>query len=401
MLQKIFSRNYLFYGSSIIVGRGLEYIVLLFAANYLSKANYGDLEYYKKVIEVGSSVIAFGFPSLLLSYTKSKESKDYFYFLMVMVISGIGVIASIFFGFFNILFLIIPFLFYALYFTGGLTQTYILLQYGSTAVSKYKIFISTIFYTIVFLGIYYFNVSGYAYVHVNYILFPAFALHSMFFFYRKKMHLAKLKQYWRLLKKLLYGSFTLVVSNFANMMFLYTDIFIIKIFSSRASIDIANYSFALNIGSLLMLIPMTLVQVDIEKLKKNYHYTHVLGKIMLRFIILGAIGATVLFYVLTEFFITDYKNVFILFLIILVAKMIQALSPLYGTMLIVFKKFNINLIINISILILNIGLSYFLFRFLDIYGIALASVICLLIRQIWLYLEFNKQLAIVGNKNLK
>lgn len=391
MLQKLFSKDYLFYGSSIVIGRGLEYVVLLFAATYLTKSDYGDLEYYKKVIEVGSSVFAFGFPSLLLSYTKSEESKDYFYFLMMMVVLGIGVIASIFFGFFNILFLLIPFLFYAFYFTGGITQTYILVKNGSGAVSKYKILISVLFYGIVFLSIYYFNVSNYAYVYVNYILFPVFGLYSIFILQKQKIKLSKLKRYWRLLKKLLYGSFTLVISNFANLMFLYTDIFIIKLFSSQSSVDIANYSFALNIGGLLLLIPMTLVQVDIEKLKNDYGYVRILNKRMLILIVTSAIGAVVLFYVLTEFFITAYKNIFILFLIILLAKAIQALSPLYGTMLIVFKKFNVNLAINISMLLLNILLSYFLFKFMNLYGIALASVICLTARHFWLYMEFKKE----------
>lgn len=391
MLRKVFSKDYLFYGSSIVIGRGLEYVVLFFAANYLSKTNYGDLEFYKKVIEVGSSVLAFGFPALLLSYTKSEESKDYFYFLMMMLVMGIGVTVSIFFGFFNFLFLLIPFLFYACYFTGGITQAYILVTKGSSAVSKYKIIISVLFYGIVFLSIYYFNVTSYAYVYVNYILFPFFGIYSIFLFYRKKIQLSKLKKYWRLLKKLLYGSFTLVISNFANLMFLYTDIFIIKLFSSQSSVDIANYSFALNVGGLLLLIPMTLVQVDIEKLKNDYGYVGILNKRILLLIATSAIAVVILFYVLTEFVITAYKNIFILFLIILLAKVIQAMSPLYGTMLIVFKKYNVNLTINISTLLLNILLSYVLFKFMNIYGVALSSVICLIVRYLWLLAEFKKQ----------
>jgi len=391
LLRNVFSRDYLFYGSSIVIGRGLEYVVLFFAANYLSKTNYGDLEFYKKVIEVGSSVLAFGFPALLLSYTRSEESKDYFYFLMMMMVMGIGITASIFLGFFNFLFLLIPFLFYACFFTGGITQTYILVTKGSSAASKYKIIISVLFYGIVFLSIYYFNVTSYAYVYVNYILFPFFGIYSIFFFYRKKIQLSKLKKYWRLLKKLLYGSLTLVISNFANLMFLYTDIFIIKLFSSQSSIDIANYSFALNVGGLLLLIPMTLVQVDIEKLKNNYDYVGILNKRILLLIATSAIAVVILFYVLTEFVITSYKDIFILFLIILLAKVIQAMSPLYGTMLIVFKKYNVNLAINISTLLLNILLSYILFKFMNIYGIALSSVICLLIRYLWLLVEFKKQ----------
>ena len=39
-----------------------------------------ELEFYKKIIEVGANVLAFGFPALILSYTKSKESKIYYLF---------------------------------------------------------------------------------------------------------------------------------------------------------------------------------------------------------------------------------------------------------------------------------------------------------------------------------
>ena len=62
------------------------------------------------------------------------------------------------------------------------------------------------------------------------------------------------------------------------MMFLYTDILVIKVLSNNANLDIANYSFSLNISNVLVLIPLTLVQVDIEKLKNNYKYTSVLNK---------------------------------------------------------------------------------------------------------------------------
>lgn len=78
MLRSLLKTRYLYYGGSIVVSRGLEYIVLFFAAHFLAKEDYGELEFYKKAVEIGSNILAFGFPALILSYTKSDESKIYF-----------------------------------------------------------------------------------------------------------------------------------------------------------------------------------------------------------------------------------------------------------------------------------------------------------------------------------
>lgn len=392
MLKSLVKKNYLYYGSSIIIGRGLEYFVLFFAAHYLTKSDYGELEYYKKIIEVGSTFFAFGFPVLILSYTRSKDSKNYFYLLSLISIFVIATITSIILGVFNLLFLLVPFLFYALFFTGGVTQTYMLVTRGSNAASNYKIIVSILFYAIVFCSIYFFSVGDFAYVYVNYILFPIFLIYAGYNFYQEKILWQKVKNYWRLFRKLLYGSFTLVVSEFTNMMFLYTDIFIIKIFSDQANVDIANYSFALNIGNMLLLIPMTLVQVDIEKLKKSFSYVKTLNKRIGALLAIASVGVIILFYGLTTYFIPEYQEVFGLFLIILIAKFVQAFSPLYGTMLNVLKLYNTNLAINIGTLLINIALSYLLFENFGLYGVAVASIISLVVRQILLYKTFYKKM---------
>src|SRR5690606_41513439 len=83
MLKSLIDKKYIYYGGSIVLSRGLEYFVLFFAAGYLAKEAYGQLEFYKKIMEEGSSDLAFGFPALILSYTKSKESKIYFYLLSI------------------------------------------------------------------------------------------------------------------------------------------------------------------------------------------------------------------------------------------------------------------------------------------------------------------------------
>ena len=392
MLKSLLHKNYLIYGSSILFSRGLEYFVLFFAAHHLSKYDYGELEYYKKVIEVGSSIFAFGFPALILSYTKSRDSKNYFFLLGILFVFFVAVVGAIFFSFFNWLFLIIPFVFYAIFFTGGIAQSYFLVSRGSSYASFYKMAISILFYGFVFISIYYFDASGYAYVYVNYILLPLSLIHAALLFYREKIIWKKLKRYWGLFKKLLLSSFTLVVSNFANMMFLYTDIFIIKILSANSNIDIANYSFALNIGNMLLLIPMTLVQVDIEKLKRNFGYVRELNKKIVFLVILSSLMLVILFLGITHYFITDYKDIFVLFLIILCAKIIQSFSPIYGSMLIIFKRYNTNLYINIITLLLNIILSYWLYHLFQLFGIAAASVISLIIRQIMLYNAYVKSI---------
>ncbi|MDD3773479.1 MAG: hypothetical protein PHC38_12625, partial [Weeksellaceae bacterium] len=95
MLKSLFNKNYIFYGGSIVISRGLEYFMLFFAAGYLAKEDYGQLEFYKKIIEVGSSVLAFGFPALILSYTKSKESKVYFYILSIAFVLFLTIVLSL------------------------------------------------------------------------------------------------------------------------------------------------------------------------------------------------------------------------------------------------------------------------------------------------------------------
>jgi O-antigen/teichoic acid export membrane protein len=168
-------------------------------------------------------------------------------------------------------------------------------------------------------------------------------------------------------------------------MFLYTDIFIIKFLSDNANIEIANYSFALNIANILLIIPLTLVQVDIEKLKNNINYVSELNKKILVLVFTTTLGLICFFIILTNLFFNDYKNIFIVFLIILSAKIIQSFSPLYGSMLIIKRKFKTNLLINLSALFINILLSYILYSTFSIQGIAIASVISLLIRQLMLY----------------
>tara|TARA_R110002072_G_scaffold22615_1_gene79409 strand:+ start:245557 stop:246738 length:1182 start_codon:yes stop_codon:yes gene_type:complete len=390
VIKNFLHKNYLIYGGSIVATRVLEYAVLFFAAHYLSKDNYGELEYYKKLIEVVSSVFAFGFPALIISYTKSKESKQYFFLLGCIFVLLLAIVSMLVLGIFNWLFLLVPFVFYALFFNGGITPAYLLVKEGSNYASVYKILISGLFYAVIFVAIYFFDVTGMAYVVAGYILFPIAFVYVGYQLLQQKLVKQKILKYGRLFKKLLLSSFTLVVSNFANLMFLYTDIFIIKIISENANTEIANYSFALNVANMLLLIPLTLVQVDIEKLKNNFSHVSVLNK---RIVLLSGLAAIFLVFVYVMLINTlyiDYKGFFTAFLIILAAKFVQSLSPLYGSLMVINKLFRKNLEVNLFALVLNIVLSYFLYQYYSINGIAIASFISLVVRYIIQRIVLNK-----------
>ena len=368
-------------------------MILFFAARYLVKSEYGELEYYKKIIEVGSSVFAFGFPALITSYTRSDANKKSFFLLSVLFVLFLAVVSSVLLGFFNGLFLIIPFVFYALFFNGGILPAYLLVFKGSNAASYYKSIVSVLFYGVIFILIYYFDISSFAYVNVNYILIPFTTLYLLFLLYKHRIMWSETLKYWRLFRKLLASSFTLVVSNFANLMFLYTDIFIIKILSHDANIEIANYSFALNIANMLMLVPLTLVQVDIEKLKNAKGYLYELNKKIILLVGVGTIVLVGLYGLITDTIFLDYKETMLIFIIILIAKIFHALSTLFGTNLLIFKRFKENLQINILMLTLNIILSYILYNILGLIGVAAASVLSLAIRFV-LLLMVNRKLLI-------
>jgi len=379
-LREIINKKYLLYGASIILTRGLELSVLFFAAHFLSKAAYGNLEYYKKVIEVGSSFLAFGLPALIVSYTTNKQNKNYFYVLSVLFSSSLALVTGLFLYFFHRQILLFPLWFYAVFFIGSITQNYILVRWNSNLVSIYKIIISLIFYSLVYVFVRYYQVSAYAYVYPAYILCLPAVLFLIWLIYKERIKLRLLKKYTRLFFRLLPSSLTLVVSNFANLMFLYTDIFIIKFLSQNPSIEIADYSFALNIANILILIPLTLVQVDVEKLKQSVKEVPVLFKKISVLVFLGAAALLITYKFFVPVFFSKYGNTFLLFGIILAAKVFQSLSPVFGMYLSIRREYFLNLKINIAVLVLNIILNLLLYKSMGLYGVALASLISLFVR---------------------
>ncbi|MGB3452320.1 MAG: oligosaccharide flippase family protein [Moheibacter sp.] len=386
MLRSLFNKRYIFYGGSIIISRGLEYFVLFFAAHFLTKEAYGELEYYKKFVEVGSNVLAFGFPALILSYTKSKDSKIYFYLLSILFVLSFGLILSLIGLYSSIWFLLIlSMVFYALFFSGGITQSFQLVKLGSNYASIYKIVISILFYGGVFGFVYYFNVGGKAYLYPSLFLLPLALLYAFYEINKEHLQLFKIKRYWRLFRKLLISSFTLVVSNFANFMFLYTDVFVIKILSQTANNEIADFSFALNVAGMLLIISMTLVQVDIEKLKSESKTFFILNKKIAFSTILMSIFLILFYYILIQSFYTNFSQTFILFLVILTGKICSSMANLYGTYLIILKKFRLNLNVNLLFLILNIFVSWVAYLLFGLIGLAVGSSTMLITRSAIFY----------------
>ena len=373
-------KKYILYGSSILFSRGLEYIVLLIAPLILAKDVYGSLEFYKKTIELGAAFFTFGLPTILLTYPKSNNSKLYFNILSFIFIVAIS------FAFVPVAFvlkfqlLIIPIIFHSLFFNNGIIPPFILTRYGSGKASIYKSAISFLFYSIILLYLYFGSYPEFTFVYVNYYLLPVCLLAYVVVLYKQQLNFRNLKHYLRVFKKLLFGSFTLLVSNFANMMFLYTDIFIIKALSSLADIEIADYSFALNISNALMLVPLTLVQVDIEKLKKSPFYYKSLNKKIIGLVLIAAIILAILFYGLTHSYFDNYANTWYIFIVILSAKILQSFSVLFGAKIIIAKLFSQNLLINISALTFNVFLSFILYKNFGLMGVALSSFASLLVR---------------------
>lgn len=388
-----FFKKYLIYGSSIVVSRGLEYFILFYAALQLTKSDYGELEYYKKFVEVGSSILAFGFPTLILSYTKSKNSKIYFYLLSIVFVLILGVVLMPL-GFVDpIWFLLIPALtFYALFFTGSIAQSYQIVQLGSNYASFYKIIISILFYGTIFFLIYTRIATGKSYLYPALILLPLSLIYAGIEFKKVKVEFSKIKKYWKLFRKLLYSSFTLVISNFANLMFLYTDIFIIKLLSQNANAEIAEFSFALNVASILLIVATTLIQVDIEKLKQNSSYFHVLNKRIALLTIMMSLALMGTYYILIENWYSLYNSTFTLFLILCVGKIFSSQANLYGTFLIIHKKFKLNLNINLIFLCLNLIVCWLSYQFFGLKGLAVASTLMLLLRCIIFFFYSKKEL---------
>ncbi len=379
-LKELFHRRYLFYGLSIVLGRGLELAVMFFAAKYLAKAVYGELEYYKKVLEVGGVFLSFGFPALIITYTRSRKSKVYLFMYAVFFVTALVLGLIPFLAWARSVQLAPGLWFYAVLFSGGILPAYLLIRYGSDKASLYKILFSLIYWGAVYFYLTHSARPQRAFLRVTAVLVLPGAAFIAYEWLRSHVRWNEFKRYAAHFHKLLKGSLALVLSNFANMMFLYTDIFIIRFLSSRPHLDIAHYSFSLNMANILMLIPFTLVQVDMNRFKENKTYYRILSKKILWLTLLGMLLLIPAYKILTGVWIVKYRDTFGLFLLILLAKFFQAQGVMYGTGILVLKRYEYNMKVNIGMIGLNVALNLLLFPFLGLYGVALASMISLLTR---------------------
>jgi O-antigen/teichoic acid export membrane protein len=373
-------KKYVFYGVSILFNRGLEYIILLMAPLYLTKEVLGEFEFIKRLIELGAVFFTFGFPTLILSNTKSLDSKKYYTLISFILILFLLIISIPFLFYFDYLFLLVPLCFYAIFFNVGIVPTFTLVFKGSNYASWYKIIVSFLFYSIVFGSLFLLPDPEYSYVYVTYILLPPFLIGFLYFFYRSELLKLKLIKYWKLFRRLIISSFSIVISNFVNITFLYMDILIIKLLSENENVEIADYSFSLNISNALLLIPLTLVQVDIEKLKNDNSHDTILNKRIIYLSLLVTLLLFLFFLLLTNTLYNTFESTLVIFTIIIVSKFFQSISILYGAKVIIKKLYKENLYINISALCLNFTLSYLFYKSSGLTGVAIASLISLILR---------------------
>lgn len=385
------NKKYLLYGGSIVFSRGLEYIILFVAPLLLTKQVYGDLEFYKRIIEFSSTIMVFGLPTLMFTYSKSSNSKVYLLLFSLVVICLLSIITIPILYYFDYLFLLIPILFYSLFFSNGIVQVYLLVAKGSNTASVYKIIVSCIFYALVFFLIIYKEKPSFAFVDSTIFLFP---IGTVFLILLIRSIRAKYKvflKYLKLFKKLLVSSSTLVVSTIANMMFLYSDIFIVKLLSENPSIEIANFSFVLNITNLIVIIPMTLIQVDIGKIKEGgYSWLESYRKKMFIYILLFTILVSLGYTVLINSYYGAYLDTVFLFTILIIGKIIQSNSVILGAQILIKKRFFENLKINIATVSFNIIASYFCYKSFGLLGLAFISTVSLFVRYLGLRYYYKK-----------
>ena len=156
--------------------------------------------------------------------------------------------------------------------------------------------------------------------------------------------------------------------------------------------EIADYSFPLNIANALLIIPFTLVQVDIEKIKNSEEATSLTMHKIIKLTLVGAICIVAIYLLLVNTAYSKYDNTLNIFYLIIIAKIFQSFAVLLGTKIMIFKLFKTNLIITSSIMVINFVISYLIYPYFGLIGIASASIFSLFLRYL---------LLIIANKNYK
>lgn len=388
-------KKYILYAFSIVFGRGLEYFVYFVIAYYLTKEAYGDFEFYKKIIEFFPAIISLGGAALILTYTKSKESKINFFVINTFIVSALILLAlPVAYYFKESLLVLSLFYFSVFHYSNSTIQSYNLVMHGSAFASKYKIIVSVGFASILMSVFYLTGFDAKSLIYTGSILSVLFLFYFAYVLLKNKELLRNSKKYFVLYKNQTYNSLTLMLNTLVNQGFLVTDIFVLKFLSEvDANINISEYGFALLIANILLMVPQTISTVDIESYKYGIENFQASVKKNLLFILLGALVVTAFYFFAINTYFEKFSNTKILFLVIIVSKVIQSISIPYGNFIATRKKyfemFNINLIAFIFNIVLSTGVFYYT---QDIILVAVVSLFTLILRFSLFYKSYKKQI---------
>lgn len=390
----IFKNRYLTYAVSIIFGRGSEYLIFFLAVFFLTKEHYGIFDFYKRIIELGALVITLGGTTFLMTYPRESSSKTAFLLITSFVTLIMGLICVPIFFYFNYLHLLAPTLGLAFFsYTNSLTHTYILVKYGSTKGAFYKTGVA--FILLLLAGfLLWWSRSAMSLVYAIDVLFGLglFYLIKESVTYFKETSFVQFKRYFKLYSRVFVNSLIILVNTVVGFAFMYSDVLLVKALSP-ANIEtglLAQYGFCLTLANMVLLLPTSMVQVDIEKMKgKGFLIKPIVIKSH-KFLVLSLVGVGLFYFGLIALVFPEYASTWPVFLVILIGKYFQGASMSLGTLNLIQKKYNRNLAINIVVLVLNVAISAMIYSEYGLLGIAITSSTLLLIRYLYFHLvEFN------------
>lgn len=380
-LQRYFKNKYFIYASSILFGKGLEVGTIVFLSFYLTKEQFGNFEFYRRILEFGAIFISFGASTLIMSASKSKVSKIGYFKAGVIVSLLLVFLISPFLAYFNYSFLLLPLIYYAVFFhSNSLIQSFLLVYYDSNKSAQYKYIMATFFSVLLVLFSIFYSADTIVYTS------NAMLIIAMIYLYRvfkkeKIFNFKVLKNYLHIYLKKVYKSLAVVVNNIVTIAFFTTDIFIITWLSSDKYIEIANISFVLLLTNLLLLVSTTYSQVDIELLKKDSALTMAtIVKKIQKYNLYGMVLITTIYFISIQTYFYKYNDTLMIFVILLFGKYIQSISIPYGYLFMIKNMYFTNMKLNIFILAFNMLfglLAYFYFR---LYGLVSITNLSLLLR---------------------
>lgn len=374
-------KKYVLYGLSILIGRGAEFGVLFLLGIFFTKSDYGQIEYWKKMIEIFSVFFSFGFPIILLTYSKNEEEKNRYYLYGIVAVFFFMLISSPLFYLNNLSFLLLPIAFHAIFaHSGSLTQTYHLLNPDSNYPVFYKLITALLTASGLLLCAFVFHFGIYSYVVTLTALIIIYSFYLVFLF-RKIVSLDLLRNILEI-KTLFSKSFYIVFDSVFNLAFFASDIFLIKLLlqKNEALEGVANYSFPLNIASLLMMVSMVIVQMEMNSLKKDHIIIKEIARKVDTFLIVAIVFLITGYWLLITYYAFDYGSTFTLFLILVMVKFFQSSSMTHGNLCLIKGYYKKIFFISVISFIGNILFGYLTFSFLGIYGIALSSFLFVFLR---------------------